>query len=81
MSGSESPDIELFTQQYCSECHEVAQFLQDRGVEFTTRSVDRDPEALELLIAKGYMSTPVVRIGDTWIAGFKRRELERLLGR
>ncbi len=47
---------------------------------FTARDVVADPEALEEIVARGYMSTPVTRIGDRWIAGFRRNEIERLLG-
>lgn len=38
-----------------------------------------DPEALGAIFRRGFMTTPVIRIGDTWIGGFKRREIERLL--
>ncbi len=64
---------------HCAPCHQVAEFLRDHGIQFTTRSVDRDPAALEVIVAQGYMATPVVRIGTAWVVGFKRKELERLL--
>ncbi len=81
MSDDRSPNIELFTQQHCAPCHQVEAFLQGRGVAFTIHRVDQDPAALEVLAQQGYMVTPVVRIGESWIAGFNRKELERLLKR
>lgn len=72
-------DIEVFTQQYCAPCRQVEAFLRERGFEFTTRRVDEDASALDVLISHGYMMTPVVRIGESWVAGFNRKELERLL--
>ena len=53
--------------------------MRDRGVAFTVRNVDAEPAALEEISARGYMTTPVTRIGEHWIAGYKRRELERAL--
>ena len=43
------------------------------------RDVGEDPAVLDELTSQGYMSTPVTRIGEHWVAGFRRNELERLL--
>ncbi len=71
--------VDLYTQAHCSSCREVERYLESRGVAFKVRSVDTEPAALEEISARGYMTTPVTRIGDHWIAGYKRRELERAL--
>ncbi len=76
---TQKPDVELFTQEFCGPCRLVEGFLHERGVPFVSRDVDQDRAALDELIARGYMSTPVTRIGDTWVVGFNRRALERLL--
>ncbi len=73
------PDIVVYTQPHCASCKEMARFLEDRGVPFTVRDVSKDPEALEEITSRGYMSTPVTRIGDHWVAGFRRKQLDRLL--
>lgn len=73
------PEIVVYTQPDCASCSEVARFLEDRGVPFTMLDVSRDADALEEIVSRGYMSTPVTRIGDSWVAGFKRKQLERLL--
>ncbi len=71
--------VEVFTQAHCSSCREVEQYLRGRGVVFTVRNVDAEPAALEEISGRGYMTTPVTRIGEHWIAGYKRRALERAL--
>jgi len=43
------------------------------------RDVAADASALAELEAEGYMTTPVTRIGDRWIAGFRRPEMESAL--
>lgn len=78
MSNSR-PEIVVNTQRHCTSCREVEQFLEQRGVAFVARDVFADPAALEEIATRGFMSTPVTRIGDRWIAGFNRKELERLL--
>lgn len=32
------------------------------------------------MLTEGVRSTPAVRIGDTWVAGFDKAKLDRLLG-
>ena len=60
------PEIVVYTQPHCASCKEVARFPED-------------PVALEEITSRGYMSPPVTRIGDHWVAGVKRKQLERLL--
>ncbi|MGH2500483.1 MAG: glutaredoxin family protein [Candidatus Limnocylindria bacterium] len=73
-------DVVVYTQPHCAGCREVESFLERRGVTFVVRDVSADPRALEELAAHGYMTTPVVRVGDRWVHGARRRDLERLLG-
>ena len=77
---TERPEVEVFTQRHCAACRQVERLLAERGVAFTARDVSEDMQALEELTGRGYMSTPVTRVGDQWVAGFNRRALERLLG-
>jgi len=72
------PEVEVFTQSHCTNCRRVDQFLRERGMPFTVRDVGADPAALEAIASRGYMSTPVTRVGERWVVGFNRRELERL---
>lgn len=55
-------------------------FLEQRGAGFVIRDVASDPHALEEIASRGYMSTPVIKVGDRWIAGFKKKQLEQALG-
>ena len=78
---TQRPEVEVFSQQHCAACRQVERFLAERGVPFAARDVGEDAQALEELTNRGYMSTPVTRVGDQWIAGFNRKALERLLGK
>jgi glutaredoxin len=75
----QSSDVEVFTQTHCSACRQVEAFLHERGVPFVSRDLTSDASALDAIASRGYMGTPVTRIGDSWIAGFNRKALERAL--
>jgi len=75
----EPPDIEVFTQHHCASCRQVEDYLRKRCVAFTTRDVVSDGDALDEIFRRGFLTTPVIRIGQTWVGGFRRDEIERLL--
>jgi glutaredoxin len=57
----------------------VERYLDERGIAYTIRDVFAEPDALEEIGSRGYMSTPVTRVGDQWVAGYRRKQLDRLL--
>jgi len=82
--GSRSRDdvehaVVVYTQPHCAPCRQVEAYLRQRAVPFVVRDVVADPDALAVLEARGYMGTPVTRVGDTWIAGFRRDALDQAL--
>ena len=77
--SEQQPEIVVYTQPHCSGCREVERYLEQRGVAFTMRDVTEDAAALEEITSRGYMSTPITRVGDRWIAGFRRKEFDRLV--
>ena len=75
---TEPIEIVVYTQPHCASCTEIERFLEGQGLPFTLRDVSTDVRALEDISERGFMSTPVTRIGDRWISGFRRKEFERL---
>ena len=75
----ESLVIEVYTQSHCASCRHVEEFLTQCGVSFTVRDVEADSDALDELVSRGYMTTPVTRIDDEWISGFKPKRFHKLL--
>jgi glutaredoxin len=56
-------------------------FLREKGVEFNTRDVTKDGEALAEVQRMGATGTPVIVIdGELVVFGFDRKKLEGLLG-
>lgn len=71
--------IVLYTQPYCGPCRLVEQYLVSRKLAFEVRDVTVDAAALATLEARGYLSTPVTRVGEQWIAGFRRDTFDRAI--
>ena len=46
---------------------------------YIERDVLKDPKAMEELSGLGYMTTPVIRVGDEVVVGFNRKRLDELL--
>ena len=58
----------------------MKEFLSQKGVRYVERDVLRDELAMEELSELGYMTTPVLKVGDEVVVGFNRQRLEELLG-
>lgn len=71
----------LYTQPHCSACRSVERYLTERGVAFDVLDVFADPVALSEIEDRGYLTTPVTRIGTQWLAGFRRSEFDTALAR
>jgi glutaredoxin 3 len=57
----------------------VKEFLSQKGVSFTERDIASDESAMQELSELGYMTTPVILVGDEVVVGFNRQRLEELL--
>lgn len=77
--AEEATAVVLYTQPHCSTCRSVERYLNGRGVTFDVRDVFADPLALSEIEERGYLTTPVTRIGTRWLAGFRRGEFDAAL--
>jgi glutaredoxin len=59
-------------------CDLTKEFLSKRKLPYTDRDITADPAALDELKRLGYMTTPVIVIGESVIVGFDREKLEML---
>jgi glutaredoxin len=73
--------IILYTQPACAPCDQVTALLSEKGLDYETRDVSADPQALKELTDLGFMATPVTLIDGEAVVGFNRRRLEALLRR
>lgn len=60
-------------------CERVKEFLSQKGIAFTERSVDDDQAAYDELIALGFRSVPVTVAGSIAVKGFDPEALVKAL--
>jgi glutaredoxin-like YruB-family protein len=73
-------NVVVYTTPTCPYCHQVKEFLSQRGVKFTEYDVSRDRAAADEMIRKsGQMGVPVTTVGDQVVVGFDRARLQQLL--
>lgn len=64
--------VTVFVKPDCQPCKLTKRKLDEMGVEYETRDITEDPEALSLVKEMGYLQAPVVVSpdGQTW-GGFR----------
>ncbi|KNF09808.1 glutaredoxin [Gottschalkia purinilytica] len=72
-------NVVIYTSNTCPHCVTAKEYLKEKGVEYTERNVQTDPEARKELIKKGYMGVPVIVVGEEEISGFNKSKLDELL--
>ena len=60
-------------------CTQVKEYLSRKQISFEDRDITLDPSAISELQKLGYMTTPVIVIGEKVIVGFDQRKLSEAL--
>lgn len=72
-------DVELYWIPGCSSCLRMKEFVESRGVPFTSINVVEDPQRGKRLYELGALTAPVVAVGDEWVSGGDLDAVARLL--
>lgn len=79
--GTPGKRVRIFATPHCTGCRAVKEFLKERNVAFEEIDMAADESARNFVVEKtGRISSPVVQIGDEFIAGYDREKLESMLG-
>ncbi|MEB2343585.1 MAG: glutaredoxin family protein [Deltaproteobacteria bacterium] len=72
--------VVVYTTSWCGWCRKTLAWLDERGVDYENRDIERNPEwAAELERKTGGQSIPVVDVGGRLVRGFDPGTLEELL--
>lgn len=52
--------VTVYSKPACVQCTSTKIDLKKKGIEFDTKDVSRDPEALDYVMGLGYLAAPVV---------------------
>lgn len=72
-----NPAITIYSADWCAFCHAAKDYLTKKGIEFTEKNVDKEPEAaMESVQKSGQRGIPVLDIGGDIIIGFDRPRID-----
>jgi glutaredoxin len=73
-------DVTVYTAPWCGWCRKTLAFLDERGVDYVNKDIEKDEEyAAELQEKTGGRSIPVVEIDGSMIRGYSPHEMATLL--
>ena len=72
-------NITVFSSDTCPYCVAAKEYLQERGLEYTEKNIQRDKAARKELMSMGHMGVPVILIDGEEIVGFDKEKINRLL--
>jgi glutaredoxin-like YruB-family protein len=75
------PEVVLYTTSWCGWCRKTIAHLDQNGVRYENRDIERDRQAYADLKRKtGSTGVPVIEIDGELVIGFDRNRIDELLG-
>ena len=72
----------LFSTSECSWCRRAKRYFKERRVPFKEINIERDADAARDIVRKmGQRRVPVIKIGNKWIVGFDKKQIDKELAR
>jgi glutaredoxin-like YruB-family protein len=74
---SATPNITIYSADWCAFCHMAKRYLDDKGIKYAVKDVEKDPAAGQEAVSKsGQMGIPVIDIDGQIIVGFDRPRID-----
>lgn len=74
-------EVNVYGLPACPTCKVVKEFLKANEISFIDHDVSKDKQAAKAMVAiTGQKQVPVVVVGEKFVTGFDRDEMEELLG-
>lgn len=75
-----APKVIIYTTVWCGFCKMAKKYMDDLGVEYEEKDVEKDREAgAESVRKSGQMGVPVIDVNGTIIVGFNKHMLDQAL--
>ena len=68
----------VYSKPNCVQCNMTKKALNDKGLSYETIDITEDPNALDLILDKGFKAAPVVNAGEDWWSGFNPDKIDAL---
>jgi len=73
-------DVIIYTSNTCAYCVAAKEYLQEKGISYTEKNIQKDPEARKELMNMGHMGVPILLIDGEEVVGFDKQKIDELLG-
>lgn len=70
--------VTIYTLPACSQCDTTKRYLKKNLIEFEEVKLQDDPQAYEMVMAKGFSQAPIVVVGEDAWSGFRLDKLQEL---
>ncbi len=83
MSDTDS-QITIYSTSWCGFCRMVEKYLDDKGVSYVSKDIEKDPAAQAELMGKihnDFRGVPVTDINGTLVLGFDRPGIDQALAK
>lgn len=71
-------EITVWTKSNCVQCTQTKKELTKRGIEFTEKNLEENPEQMQAFIDQGFMSAPIVTTDTKTWSGFRLDKITSL---
>jgi glutaredoxin 3 len=71
-------NVVVYTSDTCTYCGAAKDYLKQKGVQYEEKNI-KDVTYRKELMAMGYMSVPVIKIGEEVVLGFDQAKIDSLL--
>ena len=80
MTSQNSPQVTIYSADWCAFCHAAKEYLDKKGVKYTEKNIETDPAFAQESVSKsGQTGIPVLDIDGTIIVGFDRPKIDAAL--
>lgn len=76
--------IIIYSTTWCAFCKTERQYLDKKGIAYTSKDIEEDKEAYEELMSKNggiYQGVPVTDIAGELVLGFDRHKIDELIAK
>lgn len=72
--------VTVYTSTGCGYCATLKQWLQQRNIAFDEKNVTDNPAFMDELTSQGIFGTPVTKIDDEFVIGWRPNKMTEVLG-
>ncbi len=73
--------VTVYSRNNCMQCKMTKRYLAEHNVEFVEHNINDQPEYVDYLKERGFLSLPVVDIdGQSAFSGFRPDQLQKVAG-